>query len=194
MLSRQGAFVSQKCTIEYCRARAGFNWDLLLKEAPFVEALEVCRWEGFALIAGDAGMLMEAFLRPHLSERRDLLEDFLIETYAGAMREHPDPPHLHGGWDQRIETFAGRVRRARLAPPASPLSVSEVSGPKIYDLLPIHPRLRGHDLELICNNIRFNLIRFNEDLPREVEAAAVAQDLLARGGAAGGEPEGSRSG
>jgi len=182
MLSRQGAFVSQKCTIEYCRARAGFNWDLLLKEPPFMDALEICRWEGFSLIAGDVGMLMEAFLRPQFAERREPLEDFLIATYAGAMKEHAEPPHLQGGWDQRIEAFAGRVRRARLAPPASPLSVSEISGPKIYDLLPIHPRLRSHDLELICNNLRFNLIRFNEDLPREVDAEAVAKDILARTG------------
>lgn len=183
LLSRQAAFVSQKCTVEYCRARAGYNWDLLLKEAPFREALEACRWEGFALIGGDVGMLMEAFLRPHFTTGREVLEDYLISTYSEALREHPDPPSLRHGWAGPIEAFSERVRRARFAPPASPLTVSALSGPRIYDLLPIHPRLRSHDLELICNNLRFNLIRFNEDLPREVDGEAVAQDLLRKAAA-----------
>ena len=49
-LGQRAAFASQKCTIEYCRARSGLLWVQLFREAEFLQALEISRWEAFAAI------------------------------------------------------------------------------------------------------------------------------------------------
>lgn len=183
-LGRQAAFVSQKCTIEYCRVRAGYNWDLLMRERPFLDALEICRWNALAYVLADMAIIAEGWLRPHAGAGGDLLADRLAADFATTLAGHPVPQHRPEGWGSEIEALRQRLAAARLATPKPVHEVGKTAGGRIFETLPIHPSLRLHDRELIANNIRFNLCRSFEDMEAEVDPVAVAAAYVAVGPAA----------
>lgn len=184
-LGRNAAFVSQKCTIEYCRVRAGYNWDLLMRERPFLDALEICRWDALAFVLADLAVIAEGWLRPHAAAAANddaILADRLVADVAATLAAHPVPAHRPEGWGGEIEALRQRLAAVRMAAPKPVHEVGKTAGGRIFDTLPIHPSLRTHDRELITNNIRFNLCRAFEDMEAEVDPVPVAADFVAVGG------------
>jgi hypothetical protein len=176
-LTAEAAFLAQKSTIEYCRARAGMQWQKLFGEAAFNEALERCRWEAFALVLADMIVLTEGRLRAASGGLSLDLAETLSTSYEQILNAHPTPAH-RADWLDRIEALRQRLARAQLAAPARTDEIAGVSGRAIFDLLPIHPRLRGHDRLMIFNHIRFGMLTFAERFDRRVQARAVTAALL----------------
>jgi hypothetical protein len=176
-LTAEAAFLAQKSTIEYCRARAGMQWQKLFGEAAFNEALERCRWEAFALVLADMIVLTEGRLRAASGGLSLDLAETLSTSYEQILNAHPIPAH-RADWLDRIEALRQRLARAQLAAPARTDEIAGVSGRAIFDLLPIHPRLRGHDRLMIFNHIRFGMLTFAERFDRRVQARAVTAALL----------------
>ena len=176
-LTGEATFLAQKSTIEYCRARAGLQWQKLFGEAAFKEALERCRWEAFALVLADMTVLAEGRLRSHASGRALELAEGLGALYEQILNSHPMPVH-RSDWHDRSEALRQRVGRAQLASPPRTDEIAGVSGRAIFDLLPIHPSLRGHDRLMIFNHIRFGMLTFAERFGRRVDPGAVAASLL----------------
>lgn len=179
-IAAEAAFLSQKCVVEYCRAKAGLNWEILFEEAPFRAALDICRWEAFAAVLADMSVIGEGLLRPHVGERHVDLADALTRYAAQALAAHPLPAHRPEGWDDAIAALRRRLALCQLAAPLPVHEVGRASGARIVELLPIHPRLRRDDGEVVVNNIRFGLCRSHEDISRRTDLPAVAADMLAR--------------
>lgn len=178
-MAEQSAFVAQKCTFEYARARAGLNWDKLFRETAFRQAVEKSRWEAFCYVLSDVGILLEGALRPHAAGRELELSERMARLFELCLLEHAIPDHRPQGWDDEIEAFRLRLAQAQLAAPKAPYDVGLTSGKRIYKVLPIHSNLTRFDRELVTNNIRFALCRFYEDMQRRLVPAAVVADLLA---------------
>src|SRR5262245_55595018 len=66
-LEERAALIAQKCAIDYCRGKTGLASYALFTEKPFLEALDVCRWETYAAVLGDLLLIAEGQLRGHLS-------------------------------------------------------------------------------------------------------------------------------
>jgi hypothetical protein len=176
-LTGEAAFLAQKSTIEYCRARAGLQWQKLFSEAAFTDALERCRWEAFALVLADMTVLAEARLRRQAAGRALELAEALCVLYEQILNSHPMPAH-RSDWHDRGEDLRQRMGRAQLAAPARTDEIAGVSGRAVFDLLPIHPSLRGHDRLMIFNHIRFGMLTFADRFDRRVDARSVTASLL----------------
>jgi hypothetical protein len=176
-LSGEASFLAQKSTIEYCRARSGVQWQKLFSEQAFLRSLERCRWEAFSLVLADVVLVAEGRLRPHASAEGTLiLADALGRLYESILMSYPVPTH-RSDWRDRVEELQGRLGRAQIAAPARTEEIAAASGRAVFDLLPIHPSLRGHDRLMIFNHIRFGLMTFAERFDRRVDAGALASRL-----------------
>lgn len=175
-VGRQSAFISQKCTVEYCRARAGLMWDKLFREKAFLEAMERCRWEAYAAVMMDVVQLAEAKLRADHGGDPAALVAPLTAMVETNLARFPIPAH-RAGWDDVVEEAAARLARAQLAPPQPAHQIALESARRIYDVLPIHRRLRGHDYELVQNNLRFNLAGAAGEFERRADSRALAAAL-----------------
>jgi hypothetical protein len=181
-LKAESAFLAQKSTIEYCRARAGMNWDKLFREAAFAEALEICRWEAMAAVLADMLIVTEGFLRPHLddAEAVDRMGASLSAMFSEILESYEEASAARGGWDDLIGEFPARIARVQLGPPHDAAQVAKTAGARLFELLPIHRTLRAHDREMVVNNVRFGMVAFYEKLGQAVpEPAALARDLAA---------------
>src|SRR3546814_10161627 len=101
-MGTQAAFISQKCTVEYCRARSGLMWEKLFRERAFLDALEICRWEAYAAVLVDVAVMIEAKMRPACGPATpDVLADRLTDMVRVNLGRFPVPEHRTAapGWN-----------------------------------------------------------------------------------------------
>jgi len=178
-LDSRSAFLSQKCVYEYCRARSGLNWESLMREAAFIEAYEVSRWDAYAAALADLVIHLEGRLRPADTREHARLVDRLLVAAAEVLARHRADAHRPGGWGVEIAALRGRLNQAQLGPPRPAAEVARVGGKRIYETLPLHPDMTKHDRELVTNAVRFNFCRIAADLERDLDPRAVLAELLA---------------
>lgn len=186
------AFVSQKSAILYCYARAGVNWDKLLREQQFAEAMEVCRWEAYAAVGSSLGLLFEGMLRDFAAGRELILAESMVEALRAVLYRHPPPAHDPEAWEREIADFRRRVGQAQQAAALPAHAYGRTAGARIFTVLPIHPRLRSHDSEMFENSVRFAFVNQHDEANRCFDRPAVAHALAgSRGG--GHAPASSRT-
>jgi hypothetical protein len=179
-LQERASLIAQKCAIDYCRGKTGLASYALFTEKPFLEALDVCRWETFAVILGDLLILVEAALRPQVgSEQRERLCGALADLHAQILSSMPAPAHRAQGWGDVRESVALRLRAGSAGAPAQALDVADHSAKRLFDTLPIHSSYRELDEEVVYGAVRFRMIAVNQELQRRLAPEMLAAELLA---------------
>lgn len=181
-LAAQAAFVSQRATFDYCRARAGVAWPQLFRASEFGQALELCRLEAYAAVLGDVGEVALIFLRSCGAEDARLAQA-VADCLGLALRRQAAPPP-RASWEEVLAGHAARLHRAMLAPPRPVREVGRTSAKRVFEVLPIHTDLKAHDREMVTNNIRFLLCGVYAEMERRLDGAALAQALTGAGASA----------
>lgn len=176
-LDSRAAFMAQKCVVEYCRARSGVLWQKLFKEEAFLAALHQSRWTTYSIAYCDLAEMLEGLLRDRLGDQAARLEDALAAMAERVFWRHGLPEGAPDEfWDRAVERLRRRLALARMHAPRPVRDIPKTDLDEVFASLPIHPSLRGHDLELVQNHLRTNIVRIYEDF-----LAASDLDRLARG-------------
>ena len=177
-VQERASLIAQKCAIDYCRGKTGLVSYALFTEKPFLDALDVCRWESFAAVLGDLLLIAEGRLRPHVpAERRASLREALLALYRQTLEGQPVPAHRPAGWADAIAEFAARLENAGRAPPPKALDVADHSARRMFDTLPIHINMRELDEEPVFGAVRFRMIAVSTEMQRRFAAADLAAGL-----------------
>lgn len=175
---REALFLAQKTTIEYCRARSGFNYEKLFKEAMFIEAFDVARAEAYAACLSDVLLVSEARLRRAVPAGREpAFEAALRRVYGIALATMSPPAGDAARWEAAASAFATRLARARLAPPRRPDEIARHGGRRLFEALPFDRSVVAHDGEMVVNSMRFAMVRFDRLAAGELDVAALTADL-----------------
>jgi hypothetical protein len=179
-LQERASLIAQKCAIDYCRGKTGLASYALFTEKPFLDALDVCRWETFAVVLGDLIILAETALRPHVEAgERERLCEALVTLHARILGSMPLPAHRSQGWEDAATSFAVRLKAAGEGAPRQALDVADHSAKRLFDTLPIHSSYRELDEEVVYGAVRFRMIAVNQELQRRIAPAELASELLA---------------
>jgi hypothetical protein len=179
-LQERASLIAQKCAIDYCRGKTGLASYALFTEKPFLDALDVCRWEAFAELLGELTILAEARLRPHASaEQRARLQDALLGLHSTILDSMPAPTHRPQGWNDLLAAFEARFRTATAAQPARTVDLADHAARRLFDTLPIHASMRELDEEVVYGAVRFRMIAVNQELQRRLAAAEIVRALAA---------------
>jgi hypothetical protein len=178
-LGERAALIAQKCAIDYCRGKTGLASYALFTEKPFLDALDVCRWETFASVLGDLLIVVEGYLRPHVAaEQHSRLLEALNAVYSSVLAPLPLPTHRAHGWDDVMGSFTTRLRAASLAEPQQALDVADHSAKRLFDTLPIHISMRELDEEVVYGAVRFRMIALSQEMQRRLAAGDLVKQLL----------------
>jgi hypothetical protein len=179
-LQERASLIAQKCAIDYCRGKTGLASYALFTEKPFLDALDVCRWEAFAAVLGDLLIIIEGSLRAHVpAEQHARLLEALNGLYSAVLAALPLPAHRVHGWDDVIGSFTTRLRAASFAKPQQALDVADHSAKRLFETLPIHISMRQLDEEVVYGAVRFRMIAVSQELHRRIAAADLARQLIA---------------
>ncbi len=178
-VAERAALIAQKCAIDYCRGKTGLASHALFTEKPFLDALDVCRWETFAAALEDLLLLAETQLRPHLAEaQRGRLCEALLALHAAVLGAHPPPAHRPEGWADAAQRFAARLRSSSTAQPHV-LELANHSAKRLFDTLPIHISMRELDEEVVYGAVRFRMIAVSQEMQRRLRPRELAAGLIA---------------
>ena len=179
-LAERAALIAQKCAIDYCRGKTGLASYALFTEKPFLEALDRCRWDTFAVVLGDLIIVAEGKLRAHVAPgQRARLREALADLYPVILESVPPPAHRAGGWSEAIASFAPRFSEASLGEPRQALDVADHSARCLFDTLPIHSSYRELDEEVVFGAVRFRMIAVSQEMERRLRAPELAAQLVA---------------
>jgi ribosomal protein S18 acetylase RimI-like enzyme len=177
-LEQRSLFVAQKCAIDYCRGKTGLASYALFTERPFLEALDVCRWEAFEAVLGDLIILVEGWLRPHAGpQMRPRLCQSLVQLHSDILARAQLPAHRPQGWGDALASFAERFGAASRNAPRATVEVAEYSARRLFDTLPIHASMRALDEEVVYGAVRFRMIALREELQRRASVAELIDEL-----------------
>jgi len=179
-LAAHTAYVAQRSVIEYCRARTGVNWDKLFLEPAFLERLEVCRWEAYAVVLAEVAELALIRLRRDGAADPETYRWGLVAAAHAALLRHPVPGH-RTSWADAAEAIERHLARTLLAPPRPVHLLGLHSADAIFDLLPIHADLRREDRELFQNTVRFAICGAFDASARRFDVPALEASLAAAG-------------
>ena len=175
---REALYLAQKTTVEYCRARSGFNYEKLFKEAAFNTAFEVARAEAYAACLSDVVLVAEARLRDAVPPGREaVFEAALQRSYATALETLAPPGGDAARWHEAGVAFAIRLARARLASPRRPDEIARHGGRRLFESLPFDRTVVAHDGEMVVNSMRFAMVRLDGLVADEIDVAALVADL-----------------
>ena len=179
-LEERAALIAQKCAIDYCRGKTGLASYALFTEKPFLDALEICRWETFAAALGDLCIVAEGHLRPHAGAGElPALRAALVGLHAQTLDRLPVPAHRAQGWRDAIESLGSRMPVAAAGEPPRARDVADHSAKKLFDTLPIHLSMRELDEEVVYGAVRFRMVAVSQEMERRLRGAELVRDLLA---------------
>ncbi len=177
-IAAESAFITQRNSFEYCRARAGLNWQALFSERQFRDALEICRWTAYPAVLSDVLVVVAGRLG-----NVEVAAAPLTALYADVLADQSRAAGRTDDWTEAVAAFAARLA-ATDAAPRPPDEIARTGARVLFDALPIHPALRGHDREMVVNSIRFGMVGFvkklDEQFPRDRLATALAPGTAER--------------
>jgi hypothetical protein len=178
-LEQRSALIAQKCAIDYCKGKTGLASYALFEEKPFLDALEVCRWETFAAVLGDLILIAEGQLRPHApAGRLAALRGALEALYVSILTALPAPAHRAQGWADEIASFTARLAEAARGEPRKALDVADHSAGRLFATLPIHASMRKLDEEVVYGAVRFRMVAVSQEMQSRLHAADAAERLV----------------
>lgn len=172
------AFVSQKSVTEYCRSKAGVNWDKLMLEKDYLDAINASRWQAYIHVLDDIIVMFEAQLRPLFDGRLEDLANALVALESDVIKSHDIPIVPEGGWSEHLHALKSRIGFLQEGPAHPVQETAKVSGEKVFEVLPIHGRLRHHDHELVVNSVRFLMLGAHTKMLALAEPERIAGLLL----------------
>ncbi len=170
-LDDNAAYIAQKCAYAYCHARMGKLAYDALKEPYFQNKMEVCRWEGYAVILSDLVLRTAFWFQERLDADMPATKEF-ERLYRDVLARHPIPKHRKD-WREQQQTFKRRIAVALKNRPLSIRQTAEVGGKALFNLVPMGQIFKDNDEKIFLNTVRICLMNADDDLrtrcdPRQI--------------------------
>ncbi len=163
-LDDNSAYIAQKCAYSYCHARMGKLAYDALREPYFQNKMEVCRWEGYAVILSDLVLSTAFWFQECLGAKTPATKEF-EKLYRDVLALHPVPPHRKD-WHERQQTFDRRIAVALKTRPLSVKQTASVGGKALLDLVPMGQIFKDNDKDIFLSTVRLCQMNANDDLRR----------------------------
>jgi hypothetical protein len=175
-IDENSAFLVQKAIYEYSRARAGHYSKVLFAETSFQNAVEISRWRAYPLGLVMVAEIVEGVLRNRKDRAQQSDFDALVALVLSVFDRYPAPEALGAEeWQELRGDLERRLRQISLHPVKRALEVPEQYASLYFDLMPIHEKLRGRDLETTTNYLKVALCNIHDAFTNRVEGEPLAQ-------------------
>ncbi|MFN4168532.1 MAG: esterase [Pannonibacter phragmitetus] len=177
------AFLAQGASYSYLRARSLLAGPKLFQDADFGFALQICKWEGFAVAAQDIILIIEAEVRPLLPAPPQERAAILSRLYREVLASESLPEHRKDrGWGDVEAEFDARLAHLMDKTPLSPDAITTATALRLLQHAPITDDVRAADKMMVVNNVAFRFIDYQATLRKRIDLAAFARQLCALSG------------
>lgn len=175
------AYLSQGASYSYLRARTLLAGPRLFQDAGFGFALQICKWEAFAVAAQDLILIIEAELRPALPADPNARARVLAQLYRDVLESESLPEHrADRGWKDVLDEFDARLAIYMPAEPLKPDAISIATALRLLEHAPVDDSVRKADKIMVVNNVAFRMIDYQSTLRKSLDMTALAAELSRR--------------
>ena len=172
------AFLAQGSSYSYLRARTLLAGPKLFQDEGFGFALQICKWEGFAVAAQDLILIMEAEMRENLPQDPVVRAGGLLHLYRDVLASEAIPDHRKDrGWDDAIAEFQARLPVFMERAPLKPDAICTATALRLLDHAPITDDVREADKIMVLNNVAFRFIDYQATLRKRLDLVGFAREL-----------------
>jgi len=172
-LNTRASFVAQTSLYGYLRTRAGMRYPELFDDDPFVESINIAKWQIWLACLSDLSVFAGGLLLKHRNATAGMVGT-LMQRLVNDILDETGIPEEAGS-----EFAAGAERvRARLAG-CDWQSVTDDEGPftqsppALVRWAPIIKELKDQDEEIVTNSVRFRWQKVRQDLRNLLDADGV---------------------
>ena len=133
-----------------------------LKEPLFQQKMEVCRWEGFAVILSDLVLRTAFMFKESLGKNAPAAKEF-ESIYSDVLARHPMPTHRKN-WHDQQRAFQRRLYAALKNRPSSVKNTSEIGAKALLKLVPLGDAFKTHDHDIFVSTVRLCEMNFEQEL------------------------------
>ncbi|ALV29181.1 MAG: esterase [Polymorphum sp.] len=174
------AFLAQGASYSYLRARSLLAGPKLFQDADFGFALQICKWEGFAVAAQDIILIIEAEVRPLLPAPPQERAAILSRLYREVLASEDLPEHRKDrSWGDVEAEFDARLAHLMDKTPLSPDAITTATALRLLQHAPITDDVRAADKMMVVNNVAFRFIDYQATLRKRIDLPAFARQLCA---------------
>jgi hypothetical protein len=175
------AFLAQGSSYSYLRARTLLAGPRLFQDAGFGFALQICKWETFAVAAQDLILIVETEIRDRLPPDPESKARVLAGFYREVLESESLPEHrADRGWADAVEEFDARLARFMREAPQKADTISEATALRLLQHAPIDDSVREADRMMIINNVAFRTIDHLSTLRQKLDFPAIAEEIARR--------------
>jgi hypothetical protein len=175
------AFLAQGSSYSYLRARTLLAGPRLFQDAGFGFALQICKWETFAVAAQDLILIVETEIRDRLPPDPESKARVLAGFYREVLESESLPEHrADRGWADAVEEFDARLARFMREAPQKADTISEATALRLLQHAPIDDSVREADRMMIINNVAFRTIDHLSTLRQKLDFPAIAEEVARR--------------
>lgn len=172
-LESRAAYLVQKSMAEYCQARTGLGYSSLIREASFQAAQERAKWLGYPAAFSMVAEAAAGYL--HLSAAPADVERLLVQCAREVFGRFPVPFGEHPDfWTNAEMRVAADLARAALGQPKPAHAIAIARARELFDVLPVHEKIRAHDFEMYRNTLRFHLTEISAELEERGDLKGLA--------------------
>ena len=130
-MDSRAAFLAQKCVVEFCRVRAGANWQKLFSEAEFQRELHKSRWRAYPPAFAMVAEMVEGNLREAAGLRQRRLPSALDAVTLEVFGRYEIPPEEGSDfWDLAAALVRERLGSDSVRPAQADQRDAEADGPQ----------------------------------------------------------------
>ena len=194
-ISAGSAYLSQGASYSYLRARTLLAGPRLFQDEDFGFAMDICKWEGFAVAGQDILLMIESELRPRLPDANADRKRLLMALYRDVLASEALPAHRQEkGWSDMIEGFDQRLDTMLSTAPQKPDEIAKATGKCLLAHAPIDASVRAADEIMVVNNVGFRFIDFQSQLRKEFDFDLLAQFLATKAQQLSAQPSATNTG
>lgn len=174
-LDTRASFVAQTSLYGYLRTRAGARYPELFEDEPFVESINIAKWQIWLACLGDVA----AFAGGTLARHPNASHERVGQIVSAAVNEVLDRTGVPSDAGDAFIAQTARVRSRIADCDWSAMTDDEVPFSQSPDALvewaPIVDALKALDAEIVRNSVRFRWQEVRRDLRRNLDAAAILE-------------------
>lgn len=178
-LSREASMIAQKPIVDYVHMKTRLSLNEFTREQQFRDAFDASRAASYAAVLGDLAAVVETHLRAAAGTKAGALPAALARLYRECLDRFDIP--MPSDPERFARDLEQRLAQLQLAAPKSSADVALTCGNAVFDLLPIHPRLRKDDREPVVEGVRFFFMSRCQRLGERLDKPALIAALLGDG-------------
>ena len=180
-ISSGAAYLSQGSSYAYLRARSLLAGPRLFQDDDFAWALQICKWEGYAVAGQDIILMIEAQIRPQLPSDAQTRKKGLMDLYLAVLDTEPVPEHrTEQGWQDVITRFDQRLDAFMVNKPMKPDEIATATAMCLLEHAPIEDSVRRADETMVVNNVAFRFIELQTKLRERFDFNELAKMLATK--------------